>query len=117
MSTQDRVRLSAKERHQLANIEAELRTADPRLATVLEERRRRSQDGRAKRRWAGPLTLCVGFALIFATISSYVWLSLAGALIAGAGLELSALAWKDGRALRSPRSAGAPGLPPSNDQR
>jgi hypothetical protein len=111
MSTQDRVRLSARERQQLASIQAMLEAADPELAKALRGQahpgwaapghacppcRCQRQPGvvRIVQTWTGPVTVLLGLVLIFVTISSQTWLSVLGALVVGAGLELCVMAWR-----------------------
>jgi Protein of unknown function (DUF3040) len=83
MSEVDKVRLSVRERQQLAAIQAMVEAGDPELARTLTGHkgsvqaalRRTSQMACVwaktcfERRWLGPLLFVLGFALIFGTIA------------------------------------------------
>jgi protein-S-isoprenylcysteine O-methyltransferase Ste14 len=113
MSTQDRVRLSARERQRLAGLEAMLEAADPELARVLRGRRPgRALSGRPGQyreppragfvqQLSGPVTVLVGLALVCATISTLLWLSMLGLLVVGAGLGLCAWSWRKAHPAKS----------------
>jgi hypothetical protein len=117
MSAGDKVRLSVRERQQLAAIQAMVEAGDPELArtlsghkgTVLVALRRVSQVCRvgaracSERRWVGPLVFLLGFALIFSTISTLPWAGMVGALMVAAGLGLSVRSWQRRRDQGAPR--------------
>jgi hypothetical protein len=117
MSAGDKVRLSVRERQQLAAIQAMVEAGDPELArklsghkgTVVVALRRLSQvcgvwaKACSERRWVGPLVFLLGFALIFSTISTMPWAGVAGALMVAAGLGLSVHSWQRRRDEGAPR--------------
>jgi len=115
MGSRDEVKLSERERQQLASIEAGLEASDPGLASVLGRRklwhvarwataalagaggrwagdrwRRTSKRLVAglRRAWVGPALMLAGIALVFSTISWQPWFSVPGAVLMGAGLGL-----------------------------
>jgi hypothetical protein len=128
MSTRDSVRLSEQERRQFATIQAALEAGDPELARILSTRRRALEavlraalvPWRAltswlvaqraylclrrlclRASWPGPLLVVLGMVVIFSTISSLTWLSLAGAALVAFGLGLWLRAWQRRRARRA----------------
>jgi Protein of unknown function (DUF3040) len=117
MSEGDKVRLSVRERQQLAAIQAMVEAGDPDLAKTLSGRRgsvqvalRRASQvvcvgvrACVKRRWLGPLLFVLGFVLIFSTIAVLPWASVAGALITAAGLGLAVHSWQGRRGHGAPR--------------
>ena len=117
MSSGDKVRLSVRERQQLAAIQAKLEAGDPELARALTGHkgmfraawrrtlRRASAWAHAasERLWAGPLLIVLGFTLIFATIATLAWLGVAGALLVAAGLGLCVYSWQRRHAEGAPR--------------
>ncbi len=117
MSEVDKVRLSVRERQQLAAIQAMVEAGDPELARTLTGHkgsvqaalRRTSQMACVwaktcfERRWLGPLLFVLGFALIFGTIATLAWVSVVGALMVAAGLGLAFHSWQGRRDHRAPR--------------
>lgn len=108
MSSGDKIRLSVRERQQLAAMQAMVEAGDPELARTLSGHkgtttlalRRLSQTccvwakACSERRWVGPLVFLLGFALIFGTISTLPWAAVTGALIVAAGIGLSVHSWQ-----------------------
>jgi Protein of unknown function (DUF3040) len=117
MSEVDKVRLSVRERQQLAAIQAMVEAGDPELARTLTGHRgsvqaalRRTSQmvcvwGKTcfERRWLGPLLFVLGFALIFGTIATLAWVSVVGALMVAAGLGLAFHSWQGRRDHGAPR--------------
>ncbi|HTT92851.1 MAG TPA: DUF3040 domain-containing protein [Acidimicrobiales bacterium] len=117
MSEGDKVRLSVRERQQLAAIQAMVEAGDPDLAKTLTGHRGSVQAGLRRasqtacmwgktcfeRRWLGPLLFVLGFVLIFTTIAVLPWLSVVGALMAAAGLGLAVHSWQGRRDHGAPR--------------
>jgi Protein of unknown function (DUF3040) len=117
MSEGDKVRLSVRERQQLAAIQAMVEAADPDLAKTLTGHRgsvqaalrRASQIACmwaktcSERKWLGPLLFVLGFVLIFSTIAALPWVSVVGALMAAAGLGLVVHSWQGRRDHGAPR--------------
>lgn len=135
MGTQDSVRLSERERRQLATIQAMVEAADPELATILTGPRRvwrkrlravlapwrasaswwlprtlRSLARRARLAagWLGPLLVVLGLGLILGTLSYLMWLSVPGAVLVALGLGLSFRAWQRKRGEKSPERPRQP---------
>jgi hypothetical protein len=108
MSTGDKVRLSVRERQQLAAIQAMVEAKDPELAKTLTGHRRPVLPAlrhawwlahlwlRAfvERRWVGPLLFVFGLAVMFGTISLSAWVSVIGAVLVAAGLGLCIFGWQ-----------------------
>jgi len=117
MSAGDKVRLSVRERQQLAAIQAMLEAGDPDLARTLTGHkgtfkvavRRTSQvvclwaKACSERRWLGPLLFVLGFGLIFSTIATAPWAGVVGALLVAAGLGLAVHSWQRRREQGVPR--------------
>jgi hypothetical protein len=117
MSTGDKVRLSVRERQQLAAIQAMVEAGDPELAKTLTGHRGvfKATFRQAKwlvclwakavlgRKWVGPLLFVVGFALMLGTISLSAWLSVVGALLVAAGIGLTIFTWQRRRDEGAPR--------------
>jgi Protein of unknown function (DUF3040) len=117
MSAGDKVRLSVRERQQLAAIQAMLESGDPDLARTLTGHkgtfkvavRRTSQvvclwaKACSERRWLGPLLLVLGFGLIFSTIATVPWAGVVGALLVATGLGLAVHSWQRRREQGVPR--------------
>jgi Protein of unknown function (DUF3040) len=117
MSAGDKIRLSVRERQQLAAIQAMVEAGDPELArklsghkgTVIVALRRVSQTccvwakACSERRWVGPLAFLLGFALIFSTIATLPWAGVVGALLVAAGIGLSVHSWQRRRDQGAPR--------------
>jgi Protein of unknown function (DUF3040) len=117
MSAGDKVRLSVRERQQLAAIQAMVEAGDPELAKTLTGHRGalKATFRQAKwlvslwakavleRKWVGPLLFVLGFALMLGTISVSAWLSVVGALMVAAGLGLSIFRWQRHRDEGAPR--------------
>ncbi|HXW79262.1 MAG TPA: hypothetical protein VEJ84_07165 [Acidimicrobiales bacterium] len=117
MSAGDKVRLSVRERQQLAAIQAMVEAGDPELAKTLTGHRGvlKAAFRQAKwlvclwakailgRKWVGPLIFALGFVLMLGTISFSAWLSMVGALLVAAGLGLSIFRWQRRRDEGAPR--------------
>jgi Flp pilus assembly protein TadB len=117
MSAGDKVRLSVRERQQLAAIQAMVEAGDPELAKTLTGQRGlfKAAFRQAKwlvclwaragleRKWVGPLFFVLGFALMLATISLSPWISVVGALLVAGGLGLSIFRWQRRRDLGASR--------------
>jgi Protein of unknown function (DUF3040) len=117
MSAGDKIRLSVRERQQLAAIQAMVEAGDPELArtlsghkgTVTVALRRVSHmccvwaKACSERRWVGPLVFLLGFALIFSTLATQPWAGVVGALMVAAGLGLSVHSWQRRRDQGAPR--------------
>jgi hypothetical protein len=117
MSAGDKVRLSVRERQQLAAMQAMVEAGDPDLArkltghkgTLKAALRRATHVGCmwaktcSERRWLGPLLFVLGFVLIFSTIATLAWVGVVGALMVAAGLGLSVHTWQRRRDQGAPR--------------
>jgi hypothetical protein len=117
MSAGDKVRLSVRERQQLAAIQAMVEAGDPDLARTLTGHRgtlkaalRRASNvaciwvkACSERRWIGPLFFVLGFGLIFSTIATLPWVGVVGALMVAAGLGLAVHSWQRRREQGVPR--------------
>ncbi len=117
MSAGDKIRLSVRERQQLAAIQAMVEAGDPELArklsghkgAVIVALRRVWQTccvwakACSERRWVGPLVFVLGFALIFSTIATLPWAGMVGALMVAAGIGLSVHSWQRHRDQGAPR--------------
>jgi Protein of unknown function (DUF3040) len=117
MSAGDKVRLSVREREQLAAIQAMVEAGDPELAKTLTGHRglfkaavRQAKwqgclwaKAGVERKWAGPLLFVLGFVLMLGTISFSAWVSVVGALLVAAGLGLSIFRWQRRRDLGAQR--------------
>lgn len=117
MSAGDKVRLSVRERQQLAAIQAMVEAGDPELAKTLTGHRglikaafRQARwwaclwaKAWLERKWTGPVLFVVGFGLMLGTISISAWISVVGALLVAAGLYVSIFRWQRRRDLGAPR--------------
>jgi hypothetical protein len=117
MSAGDKVRLSVRERQQLAAMQAMVQAGDPDLArkltghkgTLKAAFRRTAHVGCmwaktcTERKWLGPLLFILGFVLIFSTIATLAWVGVVGALMVAAGLGLSVHTWQRRRDQGAPR--------------
>ena len=126
MSTQDDVTLTERERQQLADMEARLEAADPRLARALRGRgapagrprpgrpggpeaaleRHRQATASAYRTWGGPVVVLAGLALILCSLAASGWLSVPGSLVVAGGLGLWAGQTKDRHLRPGPAPVG-----------
>jgi Protein of unknown function (DUF3040) len=111
MGEGDKVRLSVRERQQLAAIQAMVEAGDPELAktlsghgaTVQVALRRASRVATVwaracvERVWLGPLIFVLGFTLIFTMIAVLPWVSVVGALMVAGGLGLTVHSWQGRR--------------------
>ncbi len=111
------MRLSVRERQQLAAMQAMVEAGDPDLArkltghkgTLKAASRRALHVGCmwaktcSERRWLGPLLFVLGFVLIFTTIATLAWVGVVGALMVAAGLGLSVHTWQRRRDQGAPR--------------
>jgi hypothetical protein len=117
MSAGDKIRLSVRERQQLAAIQAMVEAGDPDLARTLTGHRgtlkavlrrvaqvcRLSAKACSERRWLGPVLFVLGFGLIFSTIAALPWVGVVGALMVAAGLGLAVHSWQRRRDQGVPR--------------
>ncbi len=117
MDAADKVRLSVRERQQLAAIQAMVEAGDPDLArtltghkgTVKAALRRMSQVACVgarfcfERKWLAPVLFVLGFVLIFSTIAVVPWVGVVGALMVAAGLGLAVHSWQRRRDQGAPR--------------
>jgi hypothetical protein len=117
MDAADKIRLSVRERQQLAAIQAMVEAGDPDLArtltghrgTVKATFRQISQVACVgakfcfERRWLGPLLFVLGFVVIFATIATVPWAGVVGVLMVAAGLGLAVHSWQRRRDQGVPR--------------
>jgi hypothetical protein len=108
MGIRDDASLSARERADLANLEARAAADDPRLAVRLRGRGHEVWDhlpqvpAWLQTRWWGPVLVVAGLALAVLGLSTSILLSVAGILLGVAGGWLTATAVEAKLAARRP---------------
>lgn len=117
MGEGDKIKLSVRERQQLAAIQAMVESEDPGLAKTLTGRRatvevalRRGSHVAVEwvkicsnKVWLGPVLFVLGFTLIFTMIAMLAWVSILGAAMVACGLGLSVHTWQARRDKGAPR--------------